>query len=58
MMLFGRNRLFGQSDSLRTGGGHATLTGKQRFLAKKGIYSSDDLAARVQTAPRLFKKAP
>ena len=55
-MLFGRNRLFSQSESVRDGGGHATLTGKQRFLAKKEIHSSDDLAARVQSAPRLFRK--
>ncbi len=31
--------------------------GMQRFLAKKGINSSDDLAIRVQFAPRIpFRK--
>lgn len=66
-MLLGRNRFTNQStlgagDNLGEGTGflnqnNAMPMGMQRFLAKKGINSSDDFANRMQYGPRIgFRK--
>lgn len=69
-MFLGKNRFINQGlglgETAGPGAGENTEflntaqnmpTGMQRFLAKKGITSSDDLANRAQTAPRmLFRK--
>lgn len=67
-MFLGRNRLggspvgmgvenVGQSTEFLNQGNRPMPNGLQRFLAKKGVTSSDDLFNRVQSAPRmLFRK--
>lgn len=69
-MFLGRNKALNQGATLRKGGipevGENTQflnqikrmpMGIQRFLSKKGINSSADLANRVQYAPRMpFRK--
>lgn len=63
-MFLGRNRFFGAGAPVEDGapdaGGNTEFlnegrempSGMQRFLAKKGIKSSSDLANRIQYAPR------
>lgn len=54
-MLLGRNRFLNQGTALNKA--QDMPMGMQRFLAKKGISSSDDLTNRVQFAPRVpFRK--
>ena len=66
-MLLGRNRFanqgtLGNAGNLGEGTGflnqnNAMPMGMQRFLAKKGINSSDDFANRMQNGPRIgFRK--
>ncbi len=69
-MFLGRNRFLNQGGAPSEGGGPEVgenteflnqpknqPTGMQRFLAKKGINSYDDLANRIQFAPRMpFRK--
>ncbi|MDQ7095051.1 hypothetical protein REC12_15755 [Desulfosporosinus sp. PR] len=63
-MFLGRNRSFNQGGDLggQDAGGNTQFlnqanrpmpTGMQRFLAKKGINSYDDLSNRLQSTPRM-----
>lgn len=62
-MFLGRNRSLNDSGSMDKSeflnqANRPMPNGMQRFLAKKGINSSNDLFGRIQNSPRMpFRKA-